>query len=139
MKKISHFLRQLNSGLLKKNFGLKTICSLIFPKCLVVLRRECVWEKGEVVLTNFTIHITLCLIFNYRTPPFWNWRIGGEFSEGIRAAWSTSTDWLLWVSREINFFFFVSHSLVTTVEVLTTSFIFIIWHHLIMMPRRQGM
>ena len=32
----------------KKFFWLKTRCSLIFPKCLVVL-------------------------FNYRRPPFWNW------------------------------------------------------------------
>ena len=64
--------------------------------------------------------------------------IGGEFSKWIRAAWSTPTHWLLWVSRRVSIFF-VSYSLVTTVEVLTPSFIFIIWHHLIMMPRRQGM
>ena len=68
--------------------------------------------------------------------------IGGEFSKWIRAAWSTPTHWLLWVSRRVScffFLFFVSYSLVTTVEVLTPSFIFIIWHHLIMMPRRHGM
>ena len=35
--------------------------------------------------------------------------------------------------------FFVSYTLVTTVEVLTPSFIFIIWHHLIMIRRRQRM
>ena len=77
MKKISHFLRQLNFGLLTKNtFRLKTICSLIFPKCLVVLNREYAWKEEEVVLTNFTIHVTLCLIFNYRRPTFRNWEIG---------------------------------------------------------------
>ena len=42
----------------KKIFRLKTICSSIFPKFLVVLTRECAWEEGEVVLTNFTIHLT---------------------------------------------------------------------------------
>ena len=71
MKKISHFLKQPNFGLLKKKiYKLKTICSLIFPKCLVVLRKECAWEKGEAVLTNFTVHVILCLIFNYTRPPF---------------------------------------------------------------------
>ena len=74
---------------------------------------------------------------------------GGEFSNCIRAAWSTPTHWLLWVSHRVGiiltfilfyyFFFFVSYSLVTTVEVLAPSFIFIIWHQLIMMPRGQGM
>ena len=28
--------------------------------------------------------------------------IGGEFTELIRAAWSTPTHWLLWVSRKVN-------------------------------------
>ena len=78
--------------------------------------------------------------------------IVGEYSKWIRTAWSTQTHWLLWVNRRIsiNFYYYyyyyyyyycyyyVSYSLVTTVEVLTPSFIFIIWHHLIMMPRRQG-
>ena len=66
--------------------------------------------------------------------------IGGEFNEWIWAAWSTPTHWLLWVSRRVTiffFFFFGSYSLVTTVEVLTPSFKFIIWHHLTMMPSRQ--
>ena len=51
MKKFAHFLKLLTFGLFKKNFRLKTI-GLIFPKSLVVLRRECAWVEGEVVLTN---------------------------------------------------------------------------------------
>ena len=47
----------------KKDFRLKSRCSLIFPKCLVVLRRKYAWEEGEVVLAKFMIHVTLCLIF----------------------------------------------------------------------------
>ena len=45
--------------------GVKTIYSTIFPKCVVVLRRECAYKKGSKfhILTNFTIHFTLSLIF----------------------------------------------------------------------------
>ena len=37
------------------------------------------------------------------------------------------------------FFFFVSYSLMTTFEVLTSSLTFIIWHRLLMMPRKEVM
>ena len=40
--------------------------------------------------------------------------IGGEFSNWIRAAWSTPTHWLLWVSRRVSINF---------------TFIFILWCH----------
>ena len=62
--------------------------------------------------------------------------IVGEFSKWIRAVWPTPTHWLLWVSHRVSIIFifylfiflftFVSSSLVTTVEVLIPSFIFII-------------
>ena len=35
MKKIAYFLKQLNFGLFKNIFRLKTICKSIFPKCFV--------------------------------------------------------------------------------------------------------
>ena len=64
--------------------------------------------------------------------------IGGEFSKWIRAAWSTPTHWLLWVSLRVSIIFifiiisiiiifFISYSLVTTFGVLTPSFRFIIF------------
>ena len=63
--------------------------------------------------------------------------IGREFSEWIRAAWPTPNHWLLWVSHRVSFsLFFVSYTLVPIIEGLIPSFIFVIWHHLIMMPRR---
>ena len=34
--------------------------------------------------------------------------IGGEFSQWIRAAWSTPTHWLLWVSRSVSILFLLS-------------------------------
>ena len=46
--------------------SVKTIRSLIFSKCLVVLRKECTKEEGQsefLILTIFTILFTLCLIF----------------------------------------------------------------------------
>ena len=55
--------------------SVKTICSLTFSKCLVVLRKECTWEEGVIfhVLTNFTIFFTLCFIFigfDLKNTPF---------------------------------------------------------------------
>ena len=46
--------------------SVKTICSRIFPKSLVVLRKECIYEEigGKfLVLRTFIIHFTLFLIF----------------------------------------------------------------------------
>ena len=89
----------------------------------------------------YIIIVIITIILFFSTLP----NIGREFSKWIRAAWSTPTHWLLWVSRRLSIIFvfiiifLVSYFLVTTVEVLTPSFIFITWHHLIMMPSRQGM
>ena len=98
-----------------------------------------------VIIVYIIIFIITIILF-FSTLPV----IGGEFSKWIWAAWSTPTHWLLWVSRRVLFlflfnyyhycyYFFVRYSSVTIIEVLTPSFIFIIWHHLIVMPRRQGM
>ena len=65
--------------------------------------------------------------------------VDGEFSKWIWVAWSTPNHWLFWVIRRLSSkLFFVSFSLVTTVGVFTSSFIFIIWHHLIMIPKRKS-
>ena len=88
-----------------------------------------------IIVYFIIVIITTILFFSTLTV------IGGEFSNWIQVAWSTPTHWLIWVSRRVSIificilFFFVSYSLVTTVEVLMPCFIFIIWHHLIMMPR----
>ena len=50
-----------------------------------------------------------------------------DFSKWIQPVWSTNTH-----------FFFVSYSLVTIVEVLTASFIFVIFHHLIWCQGGKG-
>ena len=69
MKKIEHLFKILNFGLFKKNFRLSTktvkiVCSLIFPKCLVALSKECTWQGLKFsVLSNFTTLFTLFLIF----------------------------------------------------------------------------
>ena len=101
-----------------------------------VLRVTCVGLFSHYRLYHHCHHHNHFSFFN--TTSHW-----GEFSNWIREAWSTPTHWLLWVSHRVSiifiFIFFVSYSLVTTVEVLTPSFIFIIWNHLIMMPRGQGM
>ena len=59
------FFKTVEFWFVKKcNFRLKTICSLIFPKYLVVVRKEFAWEEGEVVLTNFTIYVVfMCYRF----------------------------------------------------------------------------
>ena len=112
---------------------------LILPLLIHVKNQFCF----ATIVYIFIVIITLILFF--ATLPV----NGAEFSKWIRAAWSTPTHWLLWVSRRVSiiiiiicflFFFFVavSYFLVTTVEVLTPFFIFIIWNHLIMMPTRQG-
>ena len=77
----------------------------------------------------YIIIVIITTILFFSTLPV----IGGEFIYWIRAAWSTPTHWLLWVSRRVSIIFifiyficFVSCSLVTTVEMLMPSFIFII-------------
>ena len=56
------------------------------------------------------------------TTSYW-----GEFSKWIRAACSTPTQWLLWVSCRVNIIiiFSLNYSLVTTIEVFMPSFVFI--------------
>ena len=99
-----------------------------------------------IIVSIIIVIITIILFFSTISVT------GVEFSKWIRAALSTPTHWLLWVSLRVSIIFiflissiiiifFISYSLVTTVGVLTPSFRFIIfmWHHLIMMPTRQGM
>ena len=87
-----------------------------------------------IIVYIIIVIITIILFFSTLLA------IGREFSEWIRAAWPTPNHWLLWVSHRVSFsLFFVSYTLVTTIERLMPSFIFVIWHHLIMMPRRLKM
>ena len=64
MKKIAHYFKTVKFWFAqkKKKKIVKAIRSLIFPKCLVLLKKDCAWEE-KVVLRYFTIHFTLCLIF----------------------------------------------------------------------------
>ena len=52
MNKIVHFFKTVKFWFVLNLFRLstkivKTICSIIFPKCLVVLRKECACEVGD--------------------------------------------------------------------------------------------
>ena len=61
MKKIVRYFKTVKFWFAQKKI-VKAIRSLIFPKCLVLLKKDCALEE-KVVLRYFTIHFTLCLIF----------------------------------------------------------------------------
>ena len=70
MKKIAHIFRTIKFWLVKTTFQTKNYMQLNLNRVLSCTKEGCVWEEEEVVLTTFTIHFTLCLIVNYRKPPF---------------------------------------------------------------------
>ena len=60
------------------------------------------------VKNNFSLAIIVYIIFAIITTILFLSTlpvIGGEFSKWIRAAWSTPTHWLLWVSRRVSIIF----------------------------------
>ena len=64
-----------------------------------VLRVTCMGLFLAIIIYIIIVIITTILFFS--TLPV----IGGEFSNWIRAAWSTPTHWLLWVSRRVSIIF----------------------------------
>ena len=107
--------------------------SLFFPSLVndfhfIVALLIHVKNHFSLAIIVYIIIVIITTILFFSTLPV----IGGEFSKWIRAAWSTPTHWLLCISRRVSlififiYLFFVSYSLVTTIEVLTPSFIFII-------------
>ena len=53
------------------------------------------------IIVYIIIVIITTILFFSTLPPV----IGGKFSNWIRAAWSTPTHWLLWVSRRVSIIF----------------------------------
>ena len=53
MKKIGHFFKTVKFWFVLTNFvrlltkSVRTICSLIFSNCLVLLRKVCAWEERQ--------------------------------------------------------------------------------------------
>ena len=55
----------------------------------------------SLAIIVYIIIVIITTILFFSTLPV----IGGEFSNWIRAAWSTPTHWLLWVSRRVSIIF----------------------------------
>ena len=54
------------------NKVVKIICSLILTKCLVVLKKECVWEDGRFDILYHLFHFMFDYYkgLTYKRPPF---------------------------------------------------------------------
>ena len=81
-----------------------------FPSLFLVNDLHFILALVIHVKNNFSLAIIVYIIFAIITTIlFWSAVpvIGGEYSKWIRAAWSTSTHWLLWVSRRVSIIFVI--------------------------------
>ena len=97
------------------NFCLRVACDVyvspffVFFFCsflliIYILYSHCLYMSRIILLLAIIVYIIIAIITTIlfcSTLPV----IGGEFSNWIRAAWSTPIHWLLWVSRRVSIIF----------------------------------